>query len=176
VGNTLAIVLGQLLVLRLIQGRSRSRVILLVGILWAVSWLILGSAASTTGVAAVLLVLVAPVVFAVGETFWQPVAPAIVNDLAPELLRGRYNSMGSLSWSVSGMLGPATAGLLLGAGLGNLWIAAVTVGCLVAGTLGLGLRSVLTPAQDGRVPLDDESPAPATPASEGAFERAEVPD
>ena len=31
------------------------------------------------------------------------------------------------------MLGPAIAGLLLGAGLGDLWIAAVTVGCLVAG-------------------------------------------
>jgi MFS family permease len=176
VGNTVTIVVGQLLVLRLIQGRSRSRVILLVGLLWAVSWLILGSAASTTGAVAVLLVLVSPVVFAVGETFWQPVAPAIVNDLAPELLRGRYNSMGSLSWSVSGMLGPATAGLLLGAGLGDLWIAAVTVGCLLAGTLGLGLRSVLTPAQDGRQPVDGEPGGPRTPASADAFEVAEVPD
>jgi hypothetical protein len=74
------------------------------------------------------------------------------------------------------MLGPATAGLLLGAGLGDLWIAAVTVGCLLAGTLGLGLRSVLTPAQDGRQPVDGEPGGPRTPASADAFEVAEVPD
>lgn len=177
VGNTVAIVLGQLLVLRLIQGRSRSRLILLVGILWASSWLVLGAAAPSSGVLAVLLVLAAPVVFAVGETLWQPVAPAIVNDLAPELLRGRYNSLGSLSYSVSGTLGPATAGLLLGAGLSTVWIAAVTVGCVAAGTLGLGLRSVLTPGQDGlEVPVDDETPGRPIAESVDASRLAKVPD
>jgi MFS family permease len=149
VGNTAAIVVGQLLVIRLIQGRRRSRILLLVGVLWAVSWLILGVAVPAAGVIAVLLVLLSPVVFALGETLWQPVVPAIVNDLAPEHLRGRYNSIGALSWSVAGMLGPALAGILLGAGLGTGWIVSVAGGCLLAGLLGLRMRAVLTPAQDG---------------------------
>jgi MFS family permease len=152
VGNTAAIVVGQLLVIRLIQRRRRSRVLLLVGVLWAASWLILGIAKPTSGAVPVLLVLLAPVVFAVGETFWQPVAPAIVNDLAPEHLRGRYNSVGSLPFAVAGMLGPALAGILLGAGLATAWIFIVAGGCLLAGLLALRMRSVLTAAQDGLVP------------------------
>jgi MFS family permease len=142
-------VIGQLLVIRLIQGRRRSRILLSVGILWAASWLILGVALPAAGVLAVVLVFLAPVVFAVGETLWQPVAPSIVNDLAPEHLRGRYNSVGSLSWAVAGTLGPAIAGILLGQGLGMVWIFIVAVGCLLAGFLGLRMRAVLTDAQDG---------------------------
>jgi MFS family permease len=149
VGNTVTIVIGQLLVIRLIQGRRRSRILLSVGILWAASWLILGVALPAAGVLAVVLVFLAPVVFAVGETLWQPVAPSIVNDLAPEHLRGRYNSVGSLSWAVAGTLGPAIAGILLGQGLGMVWIFIVAVGCLLAGFLGLRMRAVLTDAQDG---------------------------
>ncbi len=33
----------------------------------------------------------AMVIFAFGETLFSPTIPAIVNDLAPERLRGRYN-------------------------------------------------------------------------------------
>jgi MFS family permease len=149
VGNTLAIVLGQLLVIRLIQGRRRTRVLQLVGVLWALSWVVLGLAVPAAGAIAVLLVVLSPIVFAVGETLFQPVAPAMVNDLAPEHLRGRYNTFGSLAWSISGMLGPAIAGALLGAGLGALWITTVTAGCLMASVLAFRIRAVLTPAQDG---------------------------
>ncbi len=149
VGNTVAIVLGQLLVIRLIQGRRRTRVLQLVGLLWALSWLVLGLAVPAAGGIAILLVLLSPIVFAVGETLFQPVAPAIVNDLAPEHLRGRYNTFGSLAWSISGMIGPAIAGALLGAGFAALWITTVTAGCLIGTVLAFRIRAVLTPAQDG---------------------------
>ena len=151
VGNTVLIVLGQLLVLRLLQGRSRSRLLALVGVLWAASWVVLGLAAVVpAGWAAVALVVVSPSVFAVGETIWQPVAPAIVNDLAPDHLRGRYNAVGSLTWNVAGVAGPLLAGLLLGTGRPTLWIVVVTGGSLAAGAVALRLRTVLTAAQDGR--------------------------
>ena len=155
VANTLAIVLGQMFAIRLIQGRSRSRVLATVGVLWAVSWGVLGLAVPiSTQAVVVTLVLAAPVVFALGETIFQPVMPALVNELAPEHLRGRYNAMSSLVWNVAGVVGPAIAGLLLGAHLGGLWIAVVAGGCLVAGAAALRLRRTLTPAQDGLLPAE----------------------
>ncbi len=152
VGNTVAIVLGQLYVIRLIQGRSRSRIIASVGLVWAIAWVLLGLAVPLNGLAAAAVALAAPAVFALGETLWQPVVPAIVNDLAPEHLRGRYNAVSSLSWNVAGTLGPAMTGILLGVGMAGVWIGVVVGGCLLAGVGGLGLRRMLTERQDGRFP------------------------
>lgn len=150
VGNTVTIVLGQLYVLRLLQGRSRSRTISLVGVVWALSWLLLGLAGLAERSALVTgLVLATPVLFAVGETLWQPVLPALVNELAPETLRGRYNALGSLTWALAGMLGPALSGLLIGAGWVLVWVILFVTGCLVASGLALRLRRVLSPMQDG---------------------------
>ncbi len=148
--NTATIVVMQLGVLRLIRGRSRSRLMALVAVLWALSWLILGASGLLPAGLAIVAICLSTLVFAVGETLWAPVMPAIVNDLAPDHLRGRYNSVQSLVWGVSGALGPGLAGLLLGAGLVAVWIPLVVVGCLGAGVLALQLRSHLTPALDGR--------------------------
>ena len=90
--------------------------------------------------------------FAVGETLWSPIVPALINDLAPDRLRGRYNSLQGLVWGVSGALGPGLTALLLGAGLVSLWIGLVVVGCTAAAVMALRLRSHLTPELDGRVP------------------------
>jgi MFS family permease len=150
VGNTLTIVLGQLYVIRLLEGRSRSRTIALVGVVWALSWTLLGlSGLATQPVLVAALVLGTPVLFAVGETLWQPVLPALVNELAPDQLRGRYNALASLTWAVAGMLGPALAGLLIGAGQASTWVVLVVGGSLLASALALRLRRVLSPVQDG---------------------------
>lgn len=151
VGNTAVIVIGQMLAIRFVAGRSRSRLVGLVGIIWASSWLLIGLAAGVhSAQARIVLVLLSPAVFAVGETIFQPVVPALANDLAPEHLRGRYNAMASVTWNLAGMIGPALAGILLGGGRPGLWVAAVTGGCLLgaAGTIWLG--RALTAAQDGR--------------------------
>ena len=91
-----------------------------------------------------------PCVFAIGETVWSPLQPALLNDLAPAHLRGRYNALGSVTWNVAGALGPAVAGVMIGAGHGGAWIGLLVVGCGAAAVLALRLRGVLTPAQDGR--------------------------
>jgi hypothetical protein len=120
-----------------------------VAVLWAVSWLLLGLTSLVPTVVAVIGVCLSTLVFAVGETLWAPIVPSLVNDLAPDRLRGRYNSMQSLVWGVSGALGPALTGLLLGAGLVAGWVVLVVGGCLVAAWLSLRLRSHLTPTLDG---------------------------
>ena len=148
--NTATIVVAQLTVIRLIDNRSRSRVLAMIAGLWAASWVIMGVTGLLPPALSIAGILLSSAVFAVGETFWSPVAPALINDLAPDHLRGRYNSVQSLVWGVSGALGPALAGLLLGSGLVAVWVALIVLGCTVAAVMALRLRSHLTPALDGR--------------------------
>lgn len=152
--NTFTIVVAQLLVLKTIKGRSRSYVMVAVAGLWSVSWLMTGSSLLTSSTASLILLLAAAVVFALGETMWAPVAPAMVNDLAPAHLRGRYNSSMSLVWSLSSILGPGIAGLMLGAGFNWEWIVVLVAGCSFAGAMAFTLHRRLTPELDGRVLTD----------------------
>lgn len=148
--NTAVIVIMQLLVLGIIRGRSRSRLLAGVAIVWGVSWLLFASALGMPGEITKVVVLVLGVsVFAIGETVWSPVAPALLNDLAPEHLRGRYNSFQSVLWGVSGALGPIITGLFLAQGRGLQWTLALAIGCGVAAVIALRLRNHLTPLQDG---------------------------
>ena len=115
--HTMVIVAMQPVVIGLIRGRSRTRMLGGVGVLWASSWLLFGAAAAAPATwAAVGVLIVAISVFAIGETLWSPVAPALLNDLAPEHLRGRFNAFQSILWGVSGALGPLITGAFLAAG------------------------------------------------------------
>ena len=150
--NTFTIVAAQLLVLRFIAGRSRSYLVLAVAVIWGLSWILTGASLLAAPAVALVMVLVASGVFALGETLWAPVAPSLVNDLAPEHLRGRYNSTMSLVWSISSIIGPGIAGLMLGAGLTVEWIVVLVAGCAAAAVMAVRLRGVLSAQLDGRVP------------------------
>jgi MFS family permease len=152
--NTLVIVVAQVWVLKRIEGRSRSRILLVVAVSWSACWLLLAASSLVGPLAAAIIITLGVSVFAVGETLWSPVAPSLVNDFAAPHLRGRYNAVGGLVWSVAGAIGPALAGALLGAGLGVLWALVVAGGALVAGLVLLSLRTLLTPAEDGRTVRD----------------------
>jgi MFS family permease len=148
--NTLVIVVMQLFVLGIIKGRSRSRTLAGVGLLWGSAWLLFGAASGMpVDWSKVVLLVGAMAVFAFGETLWSPVAPALLNDLAPEHLRGRYNAFQSLLWGVSGALGPVITGAFLDAGRGVAWTLMLAAGCFVAASIALQLRRHLTPVQDG---------------------------
>jgi MFS family permease len=156
--NTLTIVIAQLFVIRILQGRSRARALAGVGVLFAAAWLVLGGAGLVDGAQALMAalgVIACASIFALGETLLSPVMPALTNALATDELRGRYNAMGSMIWGVSGVVGPVTAGPLIGSGLGGAWVALVVGGSLIASLIALSLRRLLTPVQDGRaVALD----------------------
>jgi MFS family permease len=166
-GNTVMIVVSQLLVIRRLEGRSRTGALAAVGAVFAASWLVLGAAGLVgrdNALAAALGVAACAAIFGFGETMLSPVMPALTNALATDELRGRYNAMSSMIFGISGVVGPVTAGPLIGAADGRIWVVAVVGGCLTASVLALSLRRLLTPAQDGRasetpVPLRDPEPA-----------------
>jgi MFS family permease len=157
--NTLVIVLLQLVVLRRIEGRRRTRVIAVMGLVWACSWLLLGLSGLVPGtLGATLLVTACAAVFAFGETLLQPTIPALVNDLAPDHLRGRYNALSSGAFQLAAVIAPPISGILIGHALGNVYIGLLVVGCLVCGLLAI---AHLEPRLDPRVNgvHEDETPA-----------------
>ena len=137
--NTLVIVAVQLFVLQQIEGRRRTRAIAVMGLLWSVAWLSLGLSGIAPGaLGATLLVAACASVFGLGETLLQPTVPALVNDLAPDHLRGRYNAVSSGAFQLAAVAGPAVSGMLIGQGLGSGYI-----GLLVLGSLAIGVYAVL---------------------------------
>lgn len=149
--NTVAIVIGQLFVLRWLAGKSRSGALALVAIIWALAWAVVAVAPHVISAVALPLLCVAMVIFAAGETIWSPVGPALVNEIAPEHLRGRYNAAFGLTFGLSGVMGPLVAGALLGSSIAAAWPLVVGAGALVGCLLALSLRRHLTPVEDGRV-------------------------
>lgn len=138
--NTVVIVLLQLGVLRLIEGRRRTRVLAVMGVVWAAAWALLAGSGALPGTAgAALLVAGSASVFALGETLLQPSLPAIVNDLAPDHLRGRYNALDSLCFQAPMVAGPLLAGSLLGHGLQTAYVVVLVAGSLLVSALAVGV-------------------------------------
>lgn len=143
--NTLAIVLAQLPLSKILEGRRRMPALALMTFVWAVAWLIVfaggvwlhaGSAALVFGLAAVI--------FGLGECFHGPTQGALVADLAPPRLRGRYMALSTLSWEIGFAIGPTAAGFILYSAPNALWpIAALT--CVLAGFGALLLERRIPP-------------------------------
>jgi MFS family permease len=148
--NTTLIVVLQVVVLRLIDGRRRTRMLMLQAAVWACWWIILGAAGLVPGTPlAAVLVVVGFGVFAVGETLMSPIFPAIRNDVAPESLRGRYNAAAAIAFQIAHITGPAVAGVLLGAGRGDLYIALLVGGCALLALTSMRLEHVLPARANG---------------------------
>lgn len=148
--NTFMIVIAQVTMLGWLKGRSRTKVMGIIALMWAVSWWMLALVPLQSVAVAVMLLVLMMAVFGVGETLWSPTMPGLVNALAPAHLRGRYNAASGLTWNVSAMLGPVIAGGLIGTGKGALWAAMCGAGILCGGVLAQRVRRHLTAEQDGR--------------------------
>lgn len=81
--NTITIVVLQLVSLRFMKDRSRSILMATVAALWAASWLIIGVTGLLPQSAAIVLICLSTFVFALGETLWAPIAPALINTSPP---------------------------------------------------------------------------------------------
>jgi MFS family permease len=155
--NTLVIVLLQLFVLQRIEGLRRTRVIAVMGVLWALSWLLLGGSGLVSGTfGATMLVAACASVFALGETLLQPTIPALVNELAPDHLRGRYNALSSGAFQLAAIIAPPISGFLVGHHLGDVYIGSLVAGCVLVGFLAVArLEPQLSPEMNGvRTPGD----------------------
>lgn len=148
--NTLVVVGVQWFTTRRVEGHRRTRAIGLFGVVMIAAWLVIGAAALTTGsLTPVVCLLGGMALIGVAETLWSPTGYAILNDLAPEHLRGRYNSLGWLTWELSATVGPLFASGLLAAGLPTVYVVVMIVVSALAGLSALGLQRHLTPAQNG---------------------------
>ncbi|WP_214107938.1 MFS transporter [Acrocarpospora catenulata] len=142
--NTCTVVIAQFLVLRLLKGRRRTRGFALSAALMAAAWVTVLWAAAEGGAVGMAGFTVAMALFAVGETLMAPTVPTIVNDLAPDSARGRYNGAFSLATTLGYIIGPALAGAVLTAGLGSALFAVMA--------LALGLVAVQALRLERRLP------------------------
>ena len=149
--NTLTIVFGQLWVLNKMEGKSRTRAMALVGLLWFIFWAVLGGSLAVPAAVAIVALCATQILFAIGETILQPAGSAIVNEIAPEHLRGRYNAAAGTAWGISGTLAPAITGIYYALHLGNWWPIGTGVTALLGAGLMLRLRHQLTLGEDGVV-------------------------
>ena len=140
--NTISIVLFQPLVMRILEKFSKYTALISIGLVWALSWLFVGVAPYLPLFASGIALSLSQLVFAVGEMIQAPTIPTLANELAPEHIRGRANAWMSLQWSVSGVLGPAITGLMLGADLANAWVIVMFIGCFLSIPLFLAMQKM----------------------------------
>jgi MFS family permease len=155
--NTALIVIVQLPISRAIEGKRRLRALALMPALWAVAWLLLDAGALWLDATAAFVVMtVALAIFGIGECFHGPAHQALVAEIAPGHLRGRYFAVHSLSWGLAGTVGPAAGGFVLAARPFALWPLAAAV-CVGATFASLMLeRSV--PVAHRRIPRAEPEP------------------
>jgi MFS family permease len=141
--NSVAVVVCQLPVLRLLRGRRRTSALAFVFAATGTAWtIVLAAGGAPSPTAALTALSLAMIVLAVAETALSPTAPALANDLAPDALRGRYNGVYTLAWSTGFAAGPALAGAALAANQASALLLALIAACALgaAGSLRLARR------------------------------------
>src|SRR5262245_32033767 len=154
--NTAVIVVVQLPLSHWLEGRRRMRALALMPALWAVAWLLVdATGAWLEATAAFLAFAVAAGLLGAGECFHGPAHQALVADIGPPHLRGRYFAVHSLSWGLAGTVGPAVGGFILAAAPFALWPAAAAV-CLLSALGALALERFIPPRLR-RIPREEAS-------------------
>lgn len=143
--NTAMIAIFQLWVIKKLERLPRRKGLAYAAGFWALAWAALAVAGFSHGLA-VLAIILCQFIFAIGEMIWSPILPAVVNQLAPDHLRGRYNSASTNAWQIGMVAGPASAGLLLGMGLWALWIGLLCAGLIAVAFFALRLKLPERPA------------------------------
>jgi len=128
--NTFAIVAFQPLVLKVIANYSKYSALIAVAVIWALSWLVVGVSPYLSMLMAGIALCISQLIFAFGEMVHAPTSPALTQELAPEHIRGRASALTSLQWGISGIAGPAVAGVMIGADLEQLWVLTMALGVL----------------------------------------------
>ncbi len=127
--NTITVVLVQIPTLQLLRGWRRNRILAAVSVLWATAWLLVWAA----GALWVGCLVVAAAIIAIGECMMSVSLPTIVNDIAPDDARGRYNASFLMSRTLGNLCVPVISGALFTAGIGqDLALALAAMACLIA--------------------------------------------
>lgn len=144
----------QLFVLRFLQGRRRTRATATAALVFAGAWLLMLLAGNMGGgpVTAGLLIG-ALIIFGSGETLLSPSLTALVNDLAPGRLRGRYNAVFNLGLQIGPIAAPLLSGSALASGLGGALFVALAGICVAAALFAVWLERFVGPGINRGDPL-----------------------
>lgn len=129
--NTFAIVAFQPLVLKILERYSKYTALLSVSFIWGLSWMAVGISPYLSLVMSGMALCISQLIFAFGEMVYAPTSPALMQELTPEHIRGRASALISLQWGISGIAGPALAGIMIGAHLEQLWVLLMAIGVLL---------------------------------------------
>lgn len=155
--NCLVIIGLQMAVVRWTARRSAPSLLIVVGLIWVLSWCLLALAAALPGQAATMFIVTFGV-FAVGETMYAPVLNPLTARLAPAGMVGTtLGFFAALQTGVSAA-GPLLAGVAIGGGHSEIFVAAHILISSFAIFAAFRLRSVLRGARAGEI-------APAEPIS-----------
>ncbi|HEY1323660.1 MAG TPA: MFS transporter [Streptosporangiaceae bacterium] len=166
-GNAATVVVAQVPVARLAEGRRRVVMIAIAALLFAAaSMLVLAARLSTaTGYAALAAACVG---VGLGECFYTAVLTPLVADIAPAGLRGRYMAAMGLSWWLGLALAPTLGAHLLSRSPAATFLVAAALSA-AAGASALALERGL-PALARRTPSPRAAP-PRLPAGAGTASR-----
>ncbi|MCU7824058.1 MDR family MFS transporter [Kitasatospora sp. DSM 101779] len=149
--NGVLIVLLQLPLTRVMEGRNRTGLLVASALLTGWGFGLTALAGGSAGFYAVTVA-----VWTIGEIMAAPTMMGLVAELSPARARGRYQGVYSLSWSLASFIGPAAGGYLLEHAGGR----AVWGACAVFGTVAAGAFLLL-----GRRPVPDAAPTTAQDAA-----------
>jgi MFS family permease len=153
--NTIVIVLAQAPIARLARGHRRMPTLALLGVLWALGWLLVPLAGLAPG-SGMWLLTATMVAFALGNCLHGAVAAPLVADLAQPRLLGRYMALNALSWQIGFALGPAIGGFGLSVSPPGVWVVFAAL-CLLGAWLTRAVERTL-PSGALRTPV----PTPAS--------------
>jgi MFS family permease len=140
-----AVALGQLPIVKLVEGRRRMRGLALMGIIWAATFLaVMAGGGRLTGTQAALVFGVAVAVFALGECLHGAIYAPLVVDLAQPRMLGRYMAFSSSSWQIGWLVGPAAGGFVLQHEPLALWPGAAAI-CVASSGYALALERLIPP-------------------------------
>lgn len=139
--NGIMIVTGQLFVPRLIGHRSRTRIL-------AAAAILVGAGMGAVAVAGSVVTLALTVaVWTLGEMINAPVNGALLADLSRPSMRGRYQGVAAMSFTLANFVSPVIGGVVLdNTSHATLWLGLAALGLVVA----LG-QLVTGPRRDRRV-------------------------
>ncbi|MEV4379924.1 MFS transporter [Streptosporangium sp. NPDC049644] len=150
IAQTCTIVVAQLFVLRLMTGRRRTRGFALCAVLMAAAWVtVLATPLLGDGGLVLAGFTIALMLFAVGDAFLAPTVPPIINDLATDSNRGRYNGAYTLAWTSGYVIGPGLAGMVLGAGHGSVYFVVLVGALALVAVQAIRLERLLPPSVNG---------------------------
>jgi MFS family permease len=159
VGNALAVVLAQIPVARLAEGRRRTVTMSVGSLTFVVASLGVLGAAFVGANLAYACVLAAVIVVGVGECFYTTGLMPLVADLAPAAIRGRYMAAIGLSWWLGLGLAPTAGARVLGVSSSAAMLA--SAGVALAAALSLAALERDLPPNVRLTPRPTERPVAA---------------